>query len=401
MRVTVGNWQTVKLVDIANVQTGISKSSQRTLKNPIELPYLRVANVQDGFLDLEEIKRINIERENFERYSLRHGDVLLTEGGDFDKLGRGTIWRDEIKDCVHQNHVFVVRTHKKKLLPEYLSLLTSSDYGKKYFVKCSKQSTNLASINSSQLKAFPVLLPRINIQQAIVNIFQTWDTAIEKTEALIAAKELQFGWLKSKLLLKSSNAKHWKNKTLGQYIDEKKGKSTVPDLYPCLTSSRRGMFLQDEYFSKQVASKDNTGYKIMSRGDFTFRSMSDDGTFVFNQQNIVNKGLISPAYGVFAPNKAMDADFLYYFLNSSAFKRAFVREVQGGTRTALKLNVLERLDVDMPELSEQQSIANILNTARQEITLLQKLVDHYRMQKRGLMQKLLSGAWQIKHKEAI
>ena len=101
--------QIVKLSDVAVVQTGISKSAQRKLKASIELPYLRVANVQDGFIDLNEIKTIDIEREKYERYSLKYGDVLLTEGGDFDKLGRGAVWHSEIKKCVHQNHVFVVR----------------------------------------------------------------------------------------------------------------------------------------------------------------------------------------------------------------------------------------------------------------------------------------------------
>lgn len=262
-------------------------------------------------------------------------------------------------------------------------------------VKCSMR-TGLPKINRQDLNRIKISFPTsLDVQKEIVDILEKWDTAIEKTEALIDAKERQFGWLKSKLLLRNPNAKHWKTEMLGHHIEEKKDKSTVPDLHPCLTSSRRGMFLQDEYFSKQVASKDNIGYKIMSRGDFTYRSMSDDGTFVFNKQDIVDKGLISPAYGVFAPNKHMDADFLYYFLNSSAFKRTLAGEIQGGTRTALKLNALKKLDVDIPELPEQQAIANKLNTAKHEIDLLIKLADQYRMQKRGLMQKLLNGEWKV------
>lgn len=263
-------------------------------------------------------------------------------------------------------------------------------------------STQNAQKNLSLEKIKPVKIrvPSYDTQLDMASTFDAWDTAIEKTESLIDAKEHQFRWLTLKLLLKNPNFKHWKAEKLDYYIEEKKDKSTIPDLYPCLTSSRRGMFLQDEYFSKQVASKDNTGYKIMSRGDFTYRSMSDDGTFVFNKQDIVDKGLISPAYGVFAPNKHMDADFLYYFLNSSAFKRALAGEMQGGTRTALKLNSLKKLDVNIPELQEQQNIANTLNTAKKEITLLKKLADQYRTQKRGLMKKLLSREWCIKNKEA-
>ena len=133
----------------------------------------------------------------------------------------------------------------------------------------------------------------------------------------------------------------------------------------------------------------------MSRGDFTFRSMSDDGLFVFNKQTIIDKGLISPAYGVFSPKQNMDSDFLYYFLNSAAFRRALSREVQGGTRTALKLNALKKLEVKIPCIQEQKDIASKLNIAKKEIDLVKELLEKYRSQKRGLMQKLLTGEWQV------
>lgn len=357
--------------------------------------------MQDGHLDLSVIKHISIERKNLERYTLKTGDVLLTEGGDFDKLGRGTVWNNEIESCVHQNHVFSVRTDASVLLPEFLSILTASSYGKRYFISCSKQSTNLASINSTQLKQFPVLLPSLDVQKSIVSASKLWDNAIEKTEALIAAKEKQFEWLKSQLLLNNPKSKRWNTNTLGEFIVEKKEKSTTPDLYPCLTSSRRGIFLQEDYFSKQVASKDNSGYKIMSRGDFTFRSMSDDGLFVFNKQTIIDKGLISPAYGVFSPKQNMDSDFLYYFLNSPAFRQALSREVQGGTRTALKLNALKKLEVKIPCIQEQNDIASKLNIAKKEIDLVKELLEKYRSQKRGLMQKLLTGEWQVSSSQPV
>jgi type I restriction enzyme, S subunit len=91
-----------------------------------------------------------------------------TEGGDLDKLGRGDVWKGQIDSCLHQNHVFVVRPDQNRILPEFLSALTSSAYGKRYFLSCAKQTTNLASINSTQLKAFPVLTPPPAEQQQIV-----------------------------------------------------------------------------------------------------------------------------------------------------------------------------------------------------------------------------------------
>lgn len=95
----------------------------------------------------------------------------MNEGGDFDKLGRGTVWRDEVPNCLHQNHVFRVRCNKELLLPDYLALVSASPYGKSFFVLNSKQSTNLASINSTQLKSFPIPLPDIEEQKRLIDIF--------------------------------------------------------------------------------------------------------------------------------------------------------------------------------------------------------------------------------------
>lgn len=130
-------WEKVKLEEISHIQTGIAKK-QTDSDDVIELPYLRVANVQDGYLDLSEIKMIKIQPQKIDRYKLEIGDILLTEGGDFDKLGRGAVWLGKISNCVHQNHIFAVRPNHEIILSSFLSALTGSFYGKKYFLSCSK-----------------------------------------------------------------------------------------------------------------------------------------------------------------------------------------------------------------------------------------------------------------------
>jgi type I restriction enzyme S subunit len=126
-------WNFADLDNVAHIQTGVAKSGKLT-GDLIKVPYLRVANVQDGYLDLREIKTINIEKSKVSRFLLQTQDVLVNEGGDFDKLGRGNIWLGHFTPCVHQNHVFVVRTNKKKLLPEFFNYLSGSGYGKKYYL---------------------------------------------------------------------------------------------------------------------------------------------------------------------------------------------------------------------------------------------------------------------------
>jgi type I restriction enzyme S subunit len=124
----------------------------------------------------------------------------MNEGGDYDKLGRGTVWNGQISPCLHQNHVFRVRSNRDYLIPEFLALVSGSAYGKRFFIVSSKQSTNLASINSTQLKSFPIPCPPISEQQRILYAFNAHDTCIRKEEAYLNKLKLQKQGLMQDLL---------------------------------------------------------------------------------------------------------------------------------------------------------------------------------------------------------
>lgn len=186
---------TVQLDSIAEITGGITKGRKLDRSETIQLPYLRVANVQNGYLDLNEIKTIELKHSEREKYLLKYGDVLYTEGGDRDKLGRGTIWKNEIKECVHQNHVFKARIDKKHALPQYVSYWSMSIPARNYFYVKGKQSVNLASINKTILSALPLPLPSLDTQKKIVteiedrfsvcdSIEQTVDTVLVQAEAM-------------------------------------------------------------------------------------------------------------------------------------------------------------------------------------------------------------------------
>ena len=162
------DWQTCELGNIAFIQTGTAKGRDFRDRKTVELPYLRVANVQAGYLDLDEIKTIRIAENEIARYRLQPGDLLLTEGGDFDKLGRGAVWQGEIEPCVHQNHIFAVRFDQDVIQPEFVEYEMQSWHAKRYFLGVAKKTTNLATINRTQLAAFPIKFPNLIEQQRIV-----------------------------------------------------------------------------------------------------------------------------------------------------------------------------------------------------------------------------------------
>ena len=161
-------WPERPLHEVADLASGVTKGKKYGSLKLVEVPYMRVANVQDGHLALDEIKTISVSTEEAERYRLRIGDVLLTEGGDPDKLGRGAVWRGEIPESIHQNHIFRARP-SREVLPEYLSALLGSSRGKRYFLRAAKQTTGIASINMTQLRAFPALIPPLSAQQRYVD----------------------------------------------------------------------------------------------------------------------------------------------------------------------------------------------------------------------------------------
>lgn len=166
LRINERGWQEgVTLGDLAEVVSGITKG--RKVKTGVlrEVPYLAVSNVQDRFLKMDVVKTIDATEEEIDRFRLYRDDILLTEGGDPDKLGRGTLWKEQLPECIHQNHVFRVRVTDDRVRPTFLSWQLGSERGKAYFLQSAKQTTGIASINKTQINAFPLLLPPPELQK--------------------------------------------------------------------------------------------------------------------------------------------------------------------------------------------------------------------------------------------
>ncbi|MCC4782729.1 restriction endonuclease subunit S [Vibrio lentus] len=193
-------WDVEVLGDLASIASGITLGKDLSGVRTVLVPYLRVANVQDGYLDLSEVKSIAVPKVDAGKYVLQYGDVLMNEGGDFDKLGRGTVWREEIPGCCHQNHVFRVRADTRKLRFDYLAYWSASSFGKHYFVLNSKQSTNLASVNSTQLKAFPVAKPTLEEQEEIESRLQSVDGLLRSSKDELHKLNVQKSGLMQDLL---------------------------------------------------------------------------------------------------------------------------------------------------------------------------------------------------------
>lgn len=399
------SWTICKLQAVAEIQTGIAKG-KRGIEDPIELPYLRVANVQDGHLDLSEIKTITVSKRQVERYLLRNGDVLLTEGGDYDKLGRGTIWHNQVQPCLHQNHIFVIRTNLSLLLPEFFGYQASSSYGKRYFLSCAKQTTNLASINSTQLKEFPVLVPSLVEQKKIAEILATWDKAIAIIEKAIVAKQkrrkaLTNQVLSSQLRSDHSSQEKWRTERL----------ENIAKTYSGGTPSRSN----PEYFQGDIPwiKSGEINKEVI---DSTEENISQKALLESSARMVGAGTVLIAMYGATAGKVAIsridaainqailaivsleiDRDFLYYFLKREMHQ--VVRKVQGG-QPNLNAQIIKETKISLPSIEKQRLIGQFLRTLDAEIRYLGRVKSLYQQQKRGLMQKLLTGEWRVSVEQA-
>jgi type I restriction enzyme S subunit len=164
------------LGDVAEIVSGVTIGRNLTGKATRTIPYLAVVNVQERHLDLSATKITQATEDEIQRYRLERDDLLLTEGGDADKLGRGTLWGNELPECIHQNHVFRVRLRSDHVTPLFLNWLVGSQRGKRYFLRSAKQTTGIASINMTQLRAFPLLAPPLALQHQFAERVRAFNT---------------------------------------------------------------------------------------------------------------------------------------------------------------------------------------------------------------------------------
>lgn len=180
----------------------------------------------------------------------------------------------------------------------------------------------------------------------------------------------------------------WKESPIGEYIREYTEKTTIPNQYPVLTSARTGLMLQTDYYSnRQVTTEDNVGYNVLPYGYITFRSRSDDGRFRFNENRIIERGIISYFYPVFSFSEEVCHEYMLYLLNFSIYRRMYPY-AEGTAKQVLSLKKLGQLKYSLPLVAEQRKIAEILSTQDKAIELQERKIDELKRFKKGCLEKM-------------
>lgn len=418
-------WAVKRLRFLAQVQTGIAKGKDVQGIETVRVPYLRVANVQDGFIDTDDVSEIEIAATDLGRYLLRPGDVLMNEGGDFDKLGRGQVWNGAIDPCIHQNHVFAVRPHG--IEPEWLALVTSADCGRFFFMTRAKQSTNLASISSTNLLELPVPCPPPAERRAIMRFL---DRETGKIDALVAEQERLIALLKEKRQAVISQAvtkgldasapmkdsgvawlgqvpAHWEVTRLGRVTASKCdgpfGSGLKSEHYTeqgvrviRLQNIRMGhfddtdaAFIDEEYFRVSLPGHD------VEQGDLLIAGLGDD-------RNIVGRCCVAPEgiepamvkadcfrFRLFT-QRALPAFMAMQLTSGSQFDAGMMSS--GSTRSRIPLSVMATRPVALPPLAEQQKIVEKIAARARDFNTLISEADRAIALLRERRAALISGA---------
>ena len=356
------------------------------------MPYLRVANVQDGFLDLSEIKEIDVPISQVARFTLEAGDLLLIEGnGNPENLGRGCIWDGQIADCVHQNHIFAVRMlSEAEMTPAFLALQLQSDRGRDYLLSCAKSSTGLSTLNSAQLKEFPVLVPSIEEQQVISNTVENWDSAIQKIKQLIAAKDQRLDTFRNTLLRKPERSSLAALRTGTQESTKRNGNTLGREAVMAVTKQVGMRPMREETIAAGIER-----YKVVPPRAFAYNPMRlNIGSIAMSPFD--SDTLVSPDYVVFACNEsALLPGYLHHLRFTKAWQNHFELAGNGSVRVRIYYSDLATFTFALPPIEVQTRIVRLLDAAALEIALLHRQAKYLREQKRGLMQKLLTGEWRL------
>jgi len=388
-------WNVVKIKDIAS-KIGSGKTPTGGDKNYLTegIMFIRSQNVLDEKLDLIEVAYISEDVEaTMSSTRVRPNDILLNITGA--SIGRCCLVPNGFVGGNLNQHVCIIRVDKEVNRNYIISQIISEKIGKKQ-IESYQAGGNREGLNFKQIGNLNIIIANRDEQEKIQKINYEFNTALGKIEELIAIKKQTKKWFMQNLLAGkkrlSKFSEEWKTIRLGDCFEEVDIRTITNNEYPVLTSSRKGIFFQSDYFNKSVASNDNTGYKVISFGEFTYRAMSDDGTYTFNIQEICDKGIVSPAYAVFKAKESVAVSkFLYYLMNDHSFNRYLRIMEQGGTRQSLNYDRLCEIKIKIPEYSEQHAIAEVLMTADKEIELLQKKLELIKQEKKAMMQLLLTG----------
>lgn len=380
-------WKEVKLGEICHINS--NSLTDKTDEN-FSFYYIDLSMVNDGAIEYPSNQILFKNSPSRARRIFKKGNILMSTVRP-NLLGHAII-KSEVKNCICSTGFAVVEEKNGLSCNEYIYPNLFS-YNIKKQIDSILVGSNYPAINSNDVKNLKILLPPLPEQEAIADILEKWDEAIEKTAKLIEAKTKKFEWLNTRLINKSN----YKKIDISRIISEISMRNKEGHIERVLSvTNHSGFVLPEEQFERRVASLNTSNYKIIKKGQYAYNpSRINVGSIA--RLDKWNDGILSPMYTVFEIDQArINSDYFLHWLSSSEAKQRIKNSAQGSVRETVSFNDFGSILIPFPELQYQERIAKTLNTAKKEIAILEEILAKYKSQKKGLMQNLLTGKIRIK-----
>ena len=406
-------WKRVVVRELGEVQAGRQRAPSFT--NGHQTPYLRVANVFDGRIDTSDVNKMPFTVEEFGRYKLELGDILLNEGQSLELVGRPAMYQGLPENCCFQNTLIRFRPSSR----------VNPDFALKRFQQClydgtfqsiAKQTTSIAHLGVSRFADLELLWPPLDEQKKIAEVIDIWNESVAVAEKLLANSRQQKQVLMQQLLtgkrrLQKFVISHarlttrfgsipadWRHVPIEQIACEFSAKNVADRQLPVLSCTKYGGLVDSlSYFNKQVFSQDVSTYKLVERGCFAYATNHiDEGSIGY--QNLYDAALISPMYTVFKPGNDIDHGFLFKLLKTEHYRQIFAANTNASVdrRGSLRWGDFKKIEIPLPSMAEQAAISSIIDSAQLEVESSKRQLEKLKDEKRALMQQLLTGKRRVR-----
>lgn len=332
---------------------------------------------------------------------LKDGDLLFVRSnGSKNLIGRCVVIRNPPNKVTFSGFTIRARINTTVALPDYMSLIFREGKVKRQLAIAGGGNGNISNLSQSLLSSLDIDVPDLTTQQSLISITAHWNLSLENIERLIAKKEKQKLAIMQSLLTGKQRLKgfekHWSEFHLGELFKERSERAS--DHLPLLSITRDDGVIPRSENRKDTSSEDKSNYLRICPGDIGYNTMRMwQGVSALSSL----EGIVSPAYTICTPKNGVDGEFMAYFFKLPRVINLFYRYSQGLTSDTwnLKYKHFKQIKVKIPAIDEQKAIAKVLRGCNEEINLLKQQVDALRRQKRGLIQKLLTGKWRVKAEE--
>ena len=388
-------WEKVTLGDLMTFKNGLNFTQD---SNGKEYNFLGVGcfKSKNSIKNASELETVYISNPVDKDYLLKKDDlVFVRSNGSKELVGRCVLIENDISNATYSGFCIKGVLKSEKTTSKYILKNIEAGFLKEK-LKHENRGTNISNLNQEILNSLEIKLPTLNEQDKIIETLNVWDSAIEKTEKLISEKEKMFNAI-SQRFFRKSGVKH----KISEYLSIRNEKCIPNDTIPLYSLTiEDGVTPKTDRYDREALVKDSgeKEYKVVYPGDLVFNPANLRWGAIA-RSNETNKVAVSPIYEVLSVNTSrINSDYLTFLLTSKDKIQYYATKTEGTLveRMAVKVDVFLNFEIEIEENYEKQKAsAEVLTVLKKEISLLKKQLEQYKLQKQGLMQKLLTGEWRI------